>query len=161
MEKQYLENLKNIRIAKKYSQLDMAEKLGFTQNNYSKIERGLGELSVDRLYEIAEILEVSIFQILVDKDEKTALEKITKEVENNFNKELYNTKLNEFKEDFRKDFEQKFEEGLKEWFDNIGSQLTKAFKNPIPETPEQIAERQLEREKRNAKIKEDRFKNAK
>lgn len=157
MENQYLENLKNIRIEKNYSQSYMAEKLDFAQNNYSKIERGIVELTVNRLYQIAEILEVSIFQILVDKDEKTALEKIRKEVEDNFNKELYETKLSELKEEFRNEFEQKMAVEVKEWFDNIGSQLTKAFKNPIPETPEQIAERE-ERRKKNVF---DRFKNAK
>lgn len=69
MEKNYLDNLKRIRTEKDISQKDMAEKLGFAQNNYSKIERGLVELSVSRLYEIADILEVSVLKILGEDDD--------------------------------------------------------------------------------------------
>ena len=68
MEKDFLINLKRIRTEKGISQKKMADTLGFAQNNYSKIERGLVELTVNRLYEIAEVLEVSILEIL-GKDE--------------------------------------------------------------------------------------------
>ncbi|MEA5402552.1 helix-turn-helix transcriptional regulator [Arcicella sp. DC2W] len=67
MEKHFLLNIKRIRTEKGISQQEMADKLGFAQNNYSKIERGIVELTVNRLYEIAEILNVSIFEILIEE----------------------------------------------------------------------------------------------
>lgn len=60
----YIENIKRVRDNKRVSQTDMAEKLGIAQNNYGRIERGLTELTVDRLYKIAEILEVSVADLL-------------------------------------------------------------------------------------------------
>ena len=51
-----IENIQRIRIEKRLSQAEMAERLGIAQNNYGKIERGITELTVQRLYKIAEIL---------------------------------------------------------------------------------------------------------
>ncbi len=64
MNKQYIRNIKNLRIDKGISQKDMAEKLGFSYSNYNKIEKELVEITVSKLYEIAEILEVSVNSIL-------------------------------------------------------------------------------------------------
>jgi transcriptional regulator with XRE-family HTH domain len=81
----YIENIKRIRIDKRLSQTDMAEKLGIAQNNYGRIERGLTELSVDRVYKIAEILEVSVLNILGEvgnSPESPEIERLRKEHEN-------------------------------------------------------------------------------
>jgi transcriptional regulator with XRE-family HTH domain len=64
MENDFLLNIKSIRTEKGISQNQMAEKLGFAQSNYNKIENGVAELTVKRLYEIAKILEVSVLKIL-------------------------------------------------------------------------------------------------
>lgn len=64
MKKEYIQNIKNLRIEKGISQKDMAEKLGFGHSNYNKIENGLIEITVSKLYEISEILEVSVNSIL-------------------------------------------------------------------------------------------------
>jgi transcriptional regulator with XRE-family HTH domain len=146
MEKHYIENIKYLRKLKRISQEDMAKGLGFAQSNYNKIEKGTAELTVDRLYQIADVLGVSVFQILVDTNEQTALEVIRKEVEENFNKELFDTKLEEFKEEFKTDFEKKFAEGLSDWFKDVGSQLSHAIKNPPPETTEKKAEKEKQKE---------------
>lgn len=59
-----LENIKRIRSEKKITQADISEKLGLAQNNYGNIERGITELTVTRLYEIAKVLEVSVNELL-------------------------------------------------------------------------------------------------
>ncbi len=57
-------NIKEIRQRKNFSQAYMAEKMNIALLNYGKIERGVTELSVKRLYEIADILEVNVLEII-------------------------------------------------------------------------------------------------
>lgn len=59
-----LEKIKKIRSEKRISQSDIAEYLGIAHNNYGRIERGEGELSVGRLFKIAEFLQVSPNELL-------------------------------------------------------------------------------------------------
>lgn len=65
-----LTTIKNIREQKKISQKEMAEKLGIAQNNYSKLERGEVSLTVERLFSIADILQVAV-NAIIDNEEKT------------------------------------------------------------------------------------------
>ncbi|MXV49937.1 helix-turn-helix domain-containing protein [Pedobacter sp. HMF7647] len=58
------EKIRIQRVIKQYSQEYVANCMDISQAAYSKIERGETELSVERLYEIAEILEVSPFTFL-------------------------------------------------------------------------------------------------
>lgn len=51
-------NIRKIREIKGFSQDYVATKLGVSQNNYSKIERGEIQLKKERLEEIAKVLEV-------------------------------------------------------------------------------------------------------
>ncbi|WP_121810276.1 helix-turn-helix domain-containing protein [Mucilaginibacter kameinonensis] len=51
--------IKNIRIAKNYSQLYVAYKMKISQNTFSKIELGNVKLTLKRLIEIANVLEIS------------------------------------------------------------------------------------------------------
>ena len=60
----YNERIKFIRQSKNITQLEMAERLGIKQTNYSQYERGLHEPSASRLKEICEILNVSADYIL-------------------------------------------------------------------------------------------------
>ena len=52
------EKIRVQRLIKNYSQEYMAFELDISQPAYSKIERGETRLSIDRVYEIAEILEI-------------------------------------------------------------------------------------------------------
>ena len=56
--------IKDVRQRTNFSQADMAEKMNLSLVSYSNIERGITELSVKRLYEIAKILEVPINELL-------------------------------------------------------------------------------------------------
>ncbi|NCD70142.1 helix-turn-helix domain-containing protein [Mucilaginibacter agri] len=58
-------NIKSLRISKAYSQDYLANKLNISQNAYSKLELGRSKLTVDRLLEIANILDVEIMEIFV------------------------------------------------------------------------------------------------
>ena len=53
-----------LRESKNYTQEYLAMKLNISQNAYSKIELGYSKLSVDRLYQIAEVMEVDVNELL-------------------------------------------------------------------------------------------------
>lgn len=59
-----LDNIRAIRKAKGLTQIDMSEQLGLTKNNYGKVENGQVELTVKRLYQIADILGVNAVTLL-------------------------------------------------------------------------------------------------
>jgi len=56
--------IKKYRENKNYTQEYMSEKLNISQNTYSKIETGGIKLTVDRLKQISDILEIPIEEIL-------------------------------------------------------------------------------------------------
>ena len=58
------ENIRLKRVEKRLSQENMAFDLDISQAAYSKIELGQTELTVSRVFEIAEILEVSPYIFL-------------------------------------------------------------------------------------------------
>lgn len=62
------------RVIKGYSQEYMASRLNISQNAYSKLEREETELSVKRVYEIAEILELSVYQLLPEVRSSSAID---------------------------------------------------------------------------------------
>lgn len=58
------EKIRKFRLAKKLTQEDMANALNITQRAYSKIENDEVKLKIDRLNEIANILNVEIAELL-------------------------------------------------------------------------------------------------
>ena len=60
------EKIRIARTIKGYSQEYMAFMLNISQSTYSKMESGSIELTVQRLFEIAELLEVKIIELLPD-----------------------------------------------------------------------------------------------
>jgi transcriptional regulator with XRE-family HTH domain len=57
-------NIKKVRLYKGYTQEYVAMKMGCSQNTYSKIELGAIKLTVMRLLEVADILEVDTSALL-------------------------------------------------------------------------------------------------
>jgi len=57
-------NIKQIRELKSFTQEYMAKELGISQPAYAKIEQGLTVLKIDRLQQIADILEVDLSTLL-------------------------------------------------------------------------------------------------
>lgn len=58
------QRIRMLRLKKKYSQEYMGACLFVSQNAYSKLERGLTSLTVDRIRDIATILEVTVDEII-------------------------------------------------------------------------------------------------
>ena len=67
------ERIKIIRIAKKWSQEIMAEKLEISSSAYGDIERGETELTLSKLEKLAEVFELPLHE-LVDFREETKVE---------------------------------------------------------------------------------------
>jgi transcriptional regulator with XRE-family HTH domain len=59
-----IRRIRTSRQSKDYSQDYLAAKLGISQNAYSKIELGYSSLSLERLFNIAEILEVDVNELI-------------------------------------------------------------------------------------------------
>jgi len=58
------EKIKVMRLCKNLSQEEVAEKLGYSVNGYSKIERGDTDIKLDKLSKISEILGIELNQLL-------------------------------------------------------------------------------------------------
>lgn len=56
--------IKSIRLKKGLKQEEIAEKLKMTQSNYARLERGLTQITFERLEELAGVFEMSIENIL-------------------------------------------------------------------------------------------------
>ena len=62
-----LYNIKQLRLDKNYTQDYVAARLKISQNAYSKIELGYSKLTLDRLIEIATVLDGSIIDLMTIK----------------------------------------------------------------------------------------------
>lgn len=82
----YHSKIKLLREARNYTQEYMAEALHISQRAYSSIENGQTQLTVERLYEIAEALKVSIGEIINTENQSVYY--------NNFNNHAPNNKGN-------------------------------------------------------------------
>jgi len=56
--------IKRIREGRKFSQEDVANKLGISQNAYSKLENNQSRITVDRLKQLADVFEVPEHELL-------------------------------------------------------------------------------------------------
>ena len=66
--KKVAQNIRKIREYRNYTQEYLAAKLRISQNAYSKIELGHTKITVDRLFRIADILEVDPVIVLNIED---------------------------------------------------------------------------------------------
>lgn len=64
-------NIRKQREAKNYTQEYLAAKLKISQNAYSKIELGYTKITLERLFQIAEVLETSTVE-LINTDQSEA-----------------------------------------------------------------------------------------
>lgn len=62
--KEIVSNIRKIREFRNYTQDYLAAKLRISQNAYSKIELGYSNITLNRLIEITEILEVDLADII-------------------------------------------------------------------------------------------------
>jgi transcriptional regulator with XRE-family HTH domain len=64
------QNIRQARESKFYSQEYLAAKLKISQNAYSKTELGYTSITLDRLLQIADVLEVDALDLLKTMDKK-------------------------------------------------------------------------------------------
>jgi transcriptional regulator with XRE-family HTH domain len=77
-------NIRKIRAYKNYTQDYLAAKLSISQNAYSKIELGYSKLTLNRLFQIASILEVDAVELINLENNELAKEvAAAAEVQNN------------------------------------------------------------------------------
>jgi len=57
-------NIRKIREHLNYTQEYLAMKLNISQNAYSKIELGYTKITLERLYQIAQVLEVDLIELI-------------------------------------------------------------------------------------------------
>ncbi|WP_257667788.1 helix-turn-helix domain-containing protein [Parapedobacter tibetensis] len=63
-------NIRRVREFRSYTQDYVASKIGISQNAYSKLELGFHKLSLDRLFQIAEVLDIECVTLLQHDDEE-------------------------------------------------------------------------------------------
>lgn len=80
------DRIRELRIKSGYTQEYMAEKLGMRHNNYGKIERGITHLTIKRLEEIANILNVEKSELINESaSELTILQNTLQSFEEKYN----------------------------------------------------------------------------
>jgi transcriptional regulator with XRE-family HTH domain len=60
-------NIKSARMYRNYSQEYLGLRLKISQNAYSKIELGLSNINLQRIFEIAEVFEVEVCDLIDTK----------------------------------------------------------------------------------------------
>lgn len=65
-------NIRKARLNKNYSQEYLGSRLNISQNAYSKIEIGLSSISLQRIFEIAEVFEVEVCDLIDIKKQYAA-----------------------------------------------------------------------------------------
>ena len=66
-------NIRNKREYRNYTQEYLAFKLNISQNAYSKIELGHTKITVERLFQIAEVLEFDVVELISPPNLKSTL----------------------------------------------------------------------------------------
>jgi transcriptional regulator with XRE-family HTH domain len=65
-------NIRNKRVSLNYTQEYLAAKLNISQNAYSKIELGYTKITVERLFQIADILETELTELIKAENAEAA-----------------------------------------------------------------------------------------
>jgi len=76
-----LDNIKKARIAIGLNQEEMAVKLGIATVNYGKIERGKTQMTIERLYQIADLLNVTVADLLDIEISKSEEKRLKEEID--------------------------------------------------------------------------------
>ena len=72
--------IKELRIAKGYSQTQMAKKLNISQGSYGRVERGETPLTIERLNEVAKLLDASVEEIFNSTPVNESISKLNQQV---------------------------------------------------------------------------------
>lgn len=81
------QKLRMLREFRNYSQEYVAEKLGITQNTYSRIENNQTKITAERLHQIAQVLQVPVTELISKEDPVIFLNGSTLNFEHPFKEE--------------------------------------------------------------------------
>ncbi|WP_264336586.1 WO male-killing family protein Wmk [Wolbachia endosymbiont (group B) of Chorthippus brunneus] len=76
------QKVRSCRLAKGYTQKDLAKKIGVTYQVVLQYEKGIRKISIEKLYAIAEILSIGIVDLIPVSNEKICLEDEGEEILN-------------------------------------------------------------------------------
>lgn len=99
-------NIKKTRTVRGYRQQDMADKLNMNLKSYQNLENGVTKLDLERLTEVAGVLDVTIFDLL--KPDEVFIHQEIQQNANIYNKEV--TINNDVSQSERKLFEKIIED---------------------------------------------------
>ncbi len=68
------EKISKLRESKEWSQEQMAEKMSMSLNGYAKIERGETKLHLDKLEQIAQILDVDFVELITEGEKNVCFQ---------------------------------------------------------------------------------------
>ncbi|WP_422894407.1 helix-turn-helix domain-containing protein [Polaribacter tangerinus] len=74
--------MRESRLKKGYSQENLGEILGISQNSYQKLETGKTKLTLERFFEISICLDISIYQLLSTEEKENLSKKIMMKIIN-------------------------------------------------------------------------------
>ncbi|WP_088324141.1 helix-turn-helix domain-containing protein [Polaribacter tangerinus] len=74
--------IRESRLKKGYSQENLGEILGISQNSYQKLETGKTKLTLERFFEISICLDISIYQLLSTEEKENLSKKIMMKIIN-------------------------------------------------------------------------------
>lgn len=111
---EFSERLKKLRKDTGLTQVDVASKLGISQQAYASWERGVKKPTQDNLVKIAQVLNVSVDYLVGNSEEKTdeldnieLLFRMNSKGLTEKEKEIFKRELIEFMEERKKAFEKK------------------------------------------------------
>lgn len=73
------QNVRRLRLKKGWVQGDIAKKLNISVPAFSKIENGLTDVNIERLYELAAVLGVGVSQILFKVEDQVVVSPLVEE----------------------------------------------------------------------------------
>lgn len=68
------EKIRKLRESKEWSQEQMAEKMSMSLNGYAKIERGETKLHLDKLEQIAQVLDVDFVELITEGEKNVCFQ---------------------------------------------------------------------------------------
>ncbi|MFZ7136108.1 helix-turn-helix domain-containing protein [Avibacterium avium] len=68
------EKIRKLRVQNHWSQEEMAERMGMSLNGYSKLERGETKLHLDKLEQIAQVLDIDVVNLISPDDKNVCLQ---------------------------------------------------------------------------------------
>ncbi len=74
------QKIRNRRLAKGYTQRDLAEKIGVTYQVVLQYEKGTRKISIEKLYAMAEVLSINIMDLIPVSNEKICLKNEEEEI---------------------------------------------------------------------------------